>query len=190
MSARVLAVAGRRIDAPQAAVKRFPAGCIETVRGRLRDRLLALNREGVGVLVASAACGVDLLALEEADGLGFRLCVVLPFEPARFRAKSVVDRPGDWGPFFDRFIGKVDRRGDLVVLTASVGRTAAYVATNEAVLEKAVALTRNAAGVRRPELVTALVVWDGASRGPGDVTAAFRETAVKMGCRAEDVPTC
>jgi len=115
---------------------------------------------------------------------------VLPFEPARFRAKSVVDRPGDWGPLFDRLIGKVDRRGDLVVLTASVGRTAAYVATNEAVLEKAVALTRNATGVPRPELVTALVVWDGASRGSGDVTAAFRETAVKMGRRAEDVPTC
>jgi hypothetical protein len=190
VSVHVLTVAGRRFDAPQARVKRFPAECIETVRGRLRDRISVLTRQGVRALVASAKCGVDLLALEEADGLGLRLCAVLPFDPARFRAMSVVDRPGDWGPLFDRLVAKVDHRGDLVVLAATAGHDAAYAAANQAILQEAVAITHNATGLPRPDLVTALVVWDGASRGARDVTAAFRDAAFAMGCRAEDVPTC
>lgn len=188
MSASVVAVAGRRVDAPGGPV-RFPAERVGAVRERLRDRLSALAREGARALVASAACGADLLALDEADRLGLRLRVVLPFEPARFRTVSVVDRPGDWGPIFDRLVEEVRRRGDLVVLAARVNGDMAFLAATEAILQEALALTRDAAGLARPDLVAALVVWDGVSRGEDDVTAAFRARAVELRYRVEDVPT-
>jgi hypothetical protein len=109
--------------------------------------------------------------------------------PGSARCPSSTD-PGDWGPLFDQLVAKVDHRGDLVVLAATAGHDAAYAAANQAILQKAVAITHNATGLPRPDLVTALVVWDGASRGARDVTAAFRDAAFAMGCRAEDVPTC
>lgn len=51
------------------------------VRQRLVDMLAA---ERADALVRSAACGADLIALEEAERLGIRRCVVLPFSPDQF----------------------------------------------------------------------------------------------------------
>ena len=68
------------------------------------------------VVVSSAACGADLLALEQAGGLGLRRRVVIPFDRERFRAGSVVDRPGDWGGLYDSILDAVGAQGDLVVL--------------------------------------------------------------------------
>jgi hypothetical protein len=189
VSARVVAVAGRRVDAPDSLVRRFPADRIEAVRARLGDRLSTLARGGARTLVASAACGTDLLALEEADRLGFRLRVVLPFEPAQFRSVSVVDRPGDWGSRFDRLVEQVGRRRDLVVLGSRPDDDGAFLATSDAILQEALALARDPAGPPRPDLVSVLVVWDEASRGPDDVTAAFRARAVELRCQVEDLRT-
>ena len=50
----------------------------------------------MSVLVCSAACGADLIALQAAGRVSLRRRIVLPFEPSRFRDSSVVDRPGDW----------------------------------------------------------------------------------------------
>ena len=89
----VIALAGRRIDAADTNPPRFPLEAVPTVRRRLAD---LLAKERAVALVCSAACGADLMALEEAERLGLRRRIVLPFPPERFRKTSVIDRPGDW----------------------------------------------------------------------------------------------
>src|SRR5689334_9119389 len=114
----VIALAGRRIDAPGAEPPRFPLGNVPLVRRRLAALLSA---EHAAVLVCSAACGADLIALQEAERLGLRRRIVLPFPPERFRKTSVTDRPGDWGPVFDRLVAAAEAAGDLVILHGTGG---------------------------------------------------------------------
>jgi len=106
----VVALAGRRIDAPGADPPRFPPERVPAVRQRLVDMLAA---ERAAVLVCSAACGADLVALEAAERLGLRRRIVLPFAAERFRTTSVTDRPGDWGPLFDRMIAAAGAAGEM-----------------------------------------------------------------------------
>jgi hypothetical protein len=83
---------------------------VPAVRQRLVDMLAA---ERAAVLVCSAACGADLVALEAAERLGLRRRIVLPFAAERFRTTSVTDRPGDWGPLFDRMIAAAGAAGEM-----------------------------------------------------------------------------
>jgi len=178
--ARVVALAGRRIDAADAAA-RFPLANVERVRERLRTLLRA---QGSAALVCSAACGADLIALDVAGALGLRRRVVLPFAPERFRETSVTDRPGDWGPLFDRIIGEVAATGDVVMLGLDEGDDATYAAANAAILDEAEGL---AAG--QPSEVVAVIVWEGASRGQGDLTEAFATAARARGHPVREVST-
>ena len=59
----IVALAGRRIDAPGADAERFPLAAVELVRERLHN---LLSEKGASTLVCSAACGADLLALAAA----------------------------------------------------------------------------------------------------------------------------
>lgn len=173
----IIALAGRRVDAAGAATARFPPGNVETVRERIRQALQ--QHRGTG-LVASAACGADLLALDEAGKLGMRRRIVLPFPRADFRAGSVTDRPGDWGPLFDRICDEVEAAGDLVVLDASGDPDAAYGLATTRILDEAQRLAAagpDAQGVGGG--VTAIAVWDLIPRGPDDLTVAFANDAVK-----------
>jgi hypothetical protein len=179
--ARVAALAGRRIDAADAATARFPLANTEGVRGRLGALLRA---EQSDALVCSAACGADLIALDVAGALGIRLRVVLPFVPERFRATSVTDRPGDWGPLFDRIIGEVRAKGGLVVLGLDEGDDATYAAANEAILNEAETL----AGGESSQVV-AVIVWEGRSRGGGDLTEGFATLARARGHPVREVLT-
>jgi len=77
----VVALVRRRVDAPDAKVARFPAENIAVVRARIRE---LFERYRAKVLVSSAACGVYLLALEEAGFLGVWSRIVLPFERQGF----------------------------------------------------------------------------------------------------------
>jgi hypothetical protein len=63
---------------------------VPLVRRRIVDLLAEEHTEA---LVCSAACGADLIALEEAERLGLRRRIVLPFSPRQFRETSVTDRP-------------------------------------------------------------------------------------------------
>src|SRR4051794_17846073 len=108
----VIALAGRRIDAEDADSPRFPARNIPAVRNRLAELLV---REKALALVSSAACGSDLIGLEEAERIEIRRRIVLPFSQGKFRATSVVDRPGDWGSSFDRLVAQAEQQGDLVI---------------------------------------------------------------------------
>lgn len=120
----IVVLSGRRVDARDAGVRRFPLDAVAKVGESIRR--LFVERTA-SALVCSAACGGDLVALEQAAALGITRRVVLPFESARFRTPSVVDRPGDWGPAFDRVVDEVSAAGDLVVLAGEPG-VAAYLA--------------------------------------------------------------
>src|SRR6266851_3960826 len=157
----VIALAGRRVDAPAAETRRFPPENVEIERARIRDELVS---RGANAVVCSAACGSDLLALAEAGGLGIRRRVVLPFERQRFKQSSVIDRPGEWGDLFDRVLDAVAARGDVITLSLEgVSDDAAYLAA--------------ASGDR----ACALIVWDGDSRGEGDLTEAFSRSGAARG---------
>ena len=179
----IIALAGRRVDAIGAKQSRFspePQN-IERVRRRLRAMLIS---KGSIALVSSAACGADLLALEEAGLLGLRRKIVLPFSRAKFRSTSVVDRPGNWGPLYDKAVEEVNAQGDLIVLEPGL-ESGAYVKTNHTIIEKAIALGKD---LKYP--VSAVRVWDGQSRGTNDLTEEFGLYAKKRGIPLiEDVPT-
>jgi tetratricopeptide (TPR) repeat protein len=165
MTGPVVALAGRRVDAPDAEEPRFPLADIAAVRERLRASLRAADATAI---VCSAACGADLLALDTAADLGIRRRIVLPFAKERFRETSVVDRPGVWGELFDRLIADAERTGDLVVLDTK-DRDRAYHAANRAILEVAARIASAP--------TEAWIVWNGRARSTGDVTLHFADEA-------------
>jgi hypothetical protein len=158
-----------------------PLANVGSVRGRLEA---LLRSERIEALVCAAACGADLIALDVAGALGLRRRVVLPFAPERFRATSVTDRPGDWGPLFDRIIGEIAAAGDALIMGLDQADDAAYAAVNDAILSEAEAL----AGAN-PSNVIAVVVWEGRSRGEGDLTEAFATSARTRGHPLREVLT-
>jgi hypothetical protein len=170
-SPHIVAFAGRRIDPPAQSPPRFPAENESLVRDRVRQSLADLRP---AALVASAACGADLLALEVADELGVEIVVVLPWDPARFRTRSVVDRGRNWGERFDDIIDKVEARGTLRVLKLPKNGDQAYQETTRAILDVADQLVRESA---EPHSIVAVAAWDGQSRGPGDLTERFLREA-------------
>ena len=176
----ILAVAGRRIDAVGAQAARFPLAQAERVSAELRQLVIACGAAGV---VASAANGADLLALEAAGELGLRRTVLLPGPAAAFRAGSVIDRPGDFGPRFDRIVGEVRASGGLTELDLPQTDDA-YARVTEALISRTGELAKEE-GLRP----AAVVVWDGVSRGPEDMTAYFRRLAVERRFDLHEVRT-
>src|SRR5215471_9178017 len=165
----VIALAGRRVDAAKAEKPRFPAEKLGVVKERIRD---LLKRRKATALVCSGACGADLLALQAAGDIGIRRIVILPYAADIFRRTSVVDRPGDWGDSYDQIIDQVQKEKNLVVLGYAEGDSAAYSATNHAILDHA---TKTAREANLP--IAAVVVWDGKSRGQDDFTEQFQNEA-------------
>lgn len=176
----VVALAGRRIDVPNTNVSRFPLLNVALVQKRIQKLFVESN---ITELVCAAACGSDLIALQVAGELEIRRRVVLPFEPERFRTLSVTDRPGEWGPIFDRVIQEVQARGDLVALNSTEDEEVAFFTTNIAILEEALAL------VNHPDKVIAIIVWEGKARGKDDMTAAFAREARKRKIMITEVLT-
>jgi hypothetical protein len=168
----VLAVAGRRVDEAGSPTVRFPLDRIPLVRREIRELLI---RDRVMAVVSSAACGADLLALAEAERFRLTRRIVLPFPRGCFRAKSVIDRPGDWGETFDRLTAKAKAECNLTVL--DVDTALAYSAANSEVLDQASHLASSMIRHRRLRRL-ALVVWEGAPRPGNDATEQFRQLAV------------
>ena len=169
----VIALAGRRIDAADAQVSRFPPRDVEQVRRDLHNLFTELRPTA---LVCSAACGADLVALKEAGALGIRRRVVLPFDPAHFAQTSVGDRPGEWLPIYEQIIREVTASDDLVMVGQEPSDDQIYLLTNLAILDQAAELAKSSDG-----RVAAVLVWDGQAREDGDVTDAFRVEAEKRG---------
>ncbi|PJG53332.1 hypothetical protein CVM73_20715 [Bradyrhizobium forestalis] len=180
----VIALAGRRIDAPDTYPPRFPRDAITSVHRRIAA---LLRDENAVALVCSAACGADLVALDEAEQFGLRVRIILPFAVQSFLESSVNDRPGKWQPIFDRMIEAAQRRGDLIVLAGKPeDGDAAYAAANAAIIEQAEALAKDAGAHRR----VSAIVWDGTAREGNDLTARFRQSAIQAGFEDRVVLTC
>ncbi|HWE35926.1 MAG TPA: hypothetical protein VG406_05080 [Isosphaeraceae bacterium] len=178
----IVALVGRRVDPVEAETPRFPLANAEPVKGRI----LRLFRDvGATALVGSGACGADLLGMEAAGELGMRRRMVLPFDTGRFRESSVADRPGDWAGRFEEITRELAEAGDLVVLDHGGEPDAAYAAVNDAILDEAGRLAREGAA----DDPLAVVVWEGRSRGPGDLTAAFAHEAAARGLDVVSIPT-
>lgn len=179
----IVTLAGRRIDAQNAEIVRFPLAQSPLVRKRIHAVLV---EQGATTLVSSATCGADLLALEVAGELGLRRRVILPFAPARFRVASVTNRPGEWGKLFDRIIREVRQAGDLVLLNKEKEDDETYLHTNRVILDEAQKLaprtSQGTVGALESE-VLAVIVWDGKPRGEGDFTFDFANEA-----RARSIP--
>jgi len=175
----VAALAGRRIDLPASKDFRFPIENIARVRRDLK-RLFA--KEDVGMLVCSAACGADLIALDIARKRGIRARIILPFSPERFRQSSVVDRPGDWGTLFDEVIESTPA-SDVIVLQSESQPDDAYEAvTQEIILQAAMAAS--------PVAAIAIAVWEGNARQETDATASFLRHAKQAGMVERIIRTC
>lgn len=179
-TAAIIAFAGRRVDPPGAGYRRFPLENLPLVRHRISAMLVS---EGAAALVCSAACGADLIALAVAERLRLRRRIILPFAPDHFRETSVVDRPGEWGPVFDRCIAAARDGGDLVVLEAGTG-DAAYAAANKTIIREAQAL-----GAGTSSRQVALVAWEGGPRDDTDATKGFLDLALAAGFEWRSVST-
>ena len=174
----VIALAGRRIDAPDTDPPRFPLENVPIVRERIAALLSAEHAEA---LVCSAACGADLIALTEAERLGLRRRIVLPFQAKRFRETSVTDRPGDWGPMFDRLIALAEGANDLVILSGTGDDDdKAYAAATEAIIREAEALARGTSESIRLRRVV-VIVWEGSARSGTDASGGLRTLATEAG---------
>jgi hypothetical protein len=167
----IIALSGRRVDAPDAESPRFPLQNVVPVTREVRRML---QDQQATAVVSSAACGADLIVLAEAGSLGLRRRVVLPFDSKRFRETSVVDRPGNWGAIYDKVIDEVGAKGDLVVLDKTENDNP-YAATNKVILGEAIALAS-----QTQASVGALLIWDGISRGKEDFTESFGTAARKL----------
>ncbi len=172
----VVVEAGRRVDAPDASVPRFPPSNVNSVRQRIRE---FFAREKPIALVCSGACGADLLALQVAGEKHVKRYVILGAEPAEFRKTSVADRPGNWGELFDQVI----KSAKVEVLKVPEGQEG-YLETNLKLLDRAQALAKEHA-----TSVEALVIWNEKSRGPDDVTAHFMQQAKKRGIGVTEIST-
>jgi hypothetical protein len=174
----VVALSGRRVDAVGETNPRFPLECVPVVKERIRE---VLRRTRARVLVCSAACGADLLAIEAARELGLNIQVILPAPRRTFRKTSVVDRPGDWGEAFDRQMDLAEQEGAVHRMKpVKTSNYAGYMSALKVILDRAAGCahrTRRGEAADVPGRVTALVVWDGQSRGEQDVTAAFLQQA-------------
>jgi len=176
----VAALAGRRIDARGDDTKQFPIENAPAVREALRA---LLRRERVGVLVSSAACGADLLALEVALGLDINCHVILPFNRETFRNTSVIDRPGDWGALYDFVLKKTSAANTLTVLENGENNELAYRAVTERIIHDAIEIAA-------PQHPLAIIVWEGRPRPDKDATADFQRLAQAAGLSERIVSTC
>jgi hypothetical protein len=176
----VIALAGRRIDAQDAAITRFPLSAVGVVRDRVAAYLRAKQPSD---LVCAAACGADLIALDTARQFTITTHIVLPFAPELFRQRSVVDRAGAWGDLYDQLIVEAQLAGTLHIEALNAHEPQVFEAANERILARALALPGQHAPVR------ALIVWDGAPRPHGDVTLAFALHAQQLGMPVDEIFT-
>lgn len=176
---KVASLAGRRPDPLNSDIKRFPLANTDAVQNALYE---TFAEQSFTALVCSAACGADLLALEVAAKLNVEATVFLPFAPQLFRELSVVDRPGDWGPLFDRIIEDVQSKGGVHNLNYSTDDPDAFSKTNKAMVAHAKTLAANSRAY-------GILVWDGHPREEDDATQEFGMLCKKAGFSRIEIST-
>jgi class 3 adenylate cyclase len=101
----VLVFTGHMIDRPDRPRPRFPSVLEPFVRNAIAAQLGRLKPMAA---YGSAACGADILCLEEVQRLGGETHVILPFPQPEFRKVSVEFAEGDWSSRFERVLGAAD----------------------------------------------------------------------------------
>lgn len=167
----VVALAGRRIDAPDAQASRFPSGFTNSVKQKL---IICLSSVNATHLVSSGACGADLLALEAAEELGIGKTMILPFDADTFRSTSVTDRPGDWGIVYDKLVRVLKKENQLMELKLSKEDSEVYLETNFRILDQAQKIAEQS-----KQEIMALIVWEGKPKDADDTTYHFMQEAKK-----------
>ncbi len=150
---RVIVFSGHMIDVPGVKVARFPANRENFVRNEIKNQL---SKYEDCIAYSSAACGSDILFLEEVVSKGGEINIILPHDIERFKKHSVnTVLEGNWGDRFDVLLNKASR---VVILSQynDVTNEPAYDFTNRFVLGIAVARAK----VINSE-VEYLSIWNG-----------------------------
>lgn len=176
--AAIACLAGRRIDPIDGDPPRFPLDRTLAVGQQITTELVERK---VSRLVCSAACGADILALEACEALDISATVILPFWVAIFREVSVTDRPGDWGPRFDKVIARARSWSDLVELGYDIDDEEAFLKANREIVARVEQATASEK--------FAIVVWNGSARGKDDATADLAEHARAARLKVIEIPT-
>lgn len=150
----VVALAGRRIGAVDINPSRFPLEVVPIVRQR---RANLLPRKRAVALVCSAACGADLLALEEAERLGLRRRIIPRFRRTDTKRPRLLTAQ-EIGVECSTVLSRLPQRPatSLCFLENAGGDETAYAATNKAIIGEAQRLAQD--GV--PHRLVAAVVWE------------------------------
>lgn len=177
----IVALAGRRIDAPDAKTPRFPSEMADSVKQRLVGCLRYVKAVH---LVCSAACGADLLALLAAEELMIQKTIIIPFDSDTFRSTSVTDRPGNWGLIYDTFVQQLKGSDQFITLDYDKNDPEVYEKTNFRILDHAQNLARQYQHGHRAEKKSsgrtiALIVWEGKPKDSNDTTCHFMQEAQK-----------
>jgi hypothetical protein len=135
------------------------------------------------VLVCSAACGADQVALEAAGVMGLTRRVILPFDESRFRVTSVVDRGVEWGAPFDKMMAELRAANAVITLPGGADDTASYAAANLTILDDAQALARVVKAA-----VVAVLVAEGEKAYEG-AEGSFAEEAKRRGLPTVSIST-
>ncbi len=175
----VYALAGRRPDPEGTETIRFPLANRDMVAERIGQ---LFSRNNTTTLVASAACGADLIALQVAGRLNLKRHIVLPFSVARFRETSVTDRPGDWGSLYDSIIAEVEADSGLMILDLEAGSDDAYRKANDAMIDLAAKLSNE----EDPPRIC--IVWEGSER-EGDISNQLADSGRARGWPVDEVLT-
>lgn len=187
----IVALAGRRIDAPDSDTPRFPSALVDTIRQKLIE---FLDFTHATHLVSSGACGADLLAMQAATELAIDKTMILPFDAATFRDTSVTDRPGEWGIIYDGFIRDLGVAKQLVELNFSVDDPDVFVKTNFHILERAQKIAGKTYNIYEQQSqpasnLMALIVWEGTPRDADDNTYHFLLEANKRNFTINEILT-
>ena len=103
----VLVFSGHMIDSVGRKDERFPLASEDLVRDKIKD---ILNEYQVCIAYSSAACGSDIIFLEEVLKKGGEINITLPYEIESFKEQCVNFIPNlNWGERFDALIEK-DRK--------------------------------------------------------------------------------
>lgn len=98
---KICVFSGHMLDRADQEVPRFRLKDIGRVREEISEFFDSVL---IGIVYSSAACGSDILFLEEAQRRGIESIIVLPFSPEEFRKTSVHFAGQDWDNRFDRVL--------------------------------------------------------------------------------------
>ena len=159
---KVCVFSGHMLDRADQETPRFQLEDVARVQSKIRN---FFNSTFIGVAYSSAACGSDILFLEEALSRGIESIIVLPFSPEVFKKSSVSFAGRDWEMRFDQVVNSASKVINLDDDPTAPG-SIAFTYTNR--------YLDGVAKLRARALETetcCLVVWNRADNGMGGGTS-------------------